>query len=89
MQVRRRKDPTAEQEGYITVLWFPSCCARHEKAEKADKWIKYTSSMLVSFSLFVLCCYGIHHKVHSLFNLGCLHRTIPLCLCDISPTIIR
>ena len=66
MQVRRRKDPTAEQEGYITVLWFPTCCARHEKAEKADKWIKYTSSGLVSFALFVLCCYGIHHKVHPL-----------------------
>ena len=64
MQVRRRKDPTAEQDGYITVLWFPSCCARHEKAEKADKWMKYTSSVLLSFVLFVLCCYGVQHKVH-------------------------
>ncbi len=66
MQVRRRKDPTAEQEGYITVLWFPRCCARHEKAEKADKWMKYTSSIVVSFALFVLCCYGVRHKVLTL-----------------------
>lgn len=65
VQVRRRKDPTAQQEGYITVLWFPRCCSRHEKAEKADKIIKYCSSIVLSFIFIVLCCYGIHHKVTS------------------------
>ncbi len=86
MQVRRRKDPTAEQEGYITVLWFPRCCARHEKAEKADKWMKYTSSIGVSFALFVLCCYGVRYKVHpppppvSLLPLGSVcHSTGKTC----------
>ena len=33
------------------MLWFASCCARHERAEKVDKWMKYSSSIVVSFSL--------------------------------------
>ena len=45
------------------MLWFASCCARHERAEKVDKWMKYSSSIVVSFSLLVLCCYGIQHQV--------------------------
>ena len=48
------------------MLWFASCCARHERAEKVDKWMKYSSSIVVSFSLLILCCYGIQHQVPAL-----------------------
>lgn len=58
-QVQRRKDPTAEHDGYVSVLWFTRCCARHERAEKVDKWIKYSSSVVFSFILCVLCFYII------------------------------
>lgn len=56
-QVRRRKDPTIPQEGYVTVLWFTRCCKRHEGAEKVDKWLKYCSSVGVSLLLCILSFY--------------------------------
>lgn len=54
LQIRRRKDLTIPQEGYITVLWFTRCCARHEGAERLDKWLKYCSSAGLSLVLCVL-----------------------------------
>ena len=63
MQVRRRKDPTALQEGYVKVLWFTRCCARHEKAEKVDKWMKYFSSVVMSLTLTVLGFYIMADEV--------------------------
>jgi hypothetical protein len=56
-QVRRRKDPTIPQEGYVTVLWFTRCCKRHEGAEKVDRWLKYCSSVGVSLLLCILSFY--------------------------------
>lgn len=64
-QVRRRKDPTALQEGYVNVLWFTSCCTRHEKAEKVDKWLKYISSVAMSLTLTILCFCTFSHEVSS------------------------
>ncbi len=63
LQVRRRKDPTAMQEGYVNVLWFTSCCIRHEKAETVDKWLKYFSSVALSLALTILCFCTFGHKV--------------------------
>lgn len=67
LQVRRQKDSTAAQEGYVRVLWFTRCCARHEKAEKVDKWIKYVSSVALSLTLSVLCFCMLAHGVRLSF----------------------
>jgi hypothetical protein len=62
-QVRPKKDPTAEHDGFVTVLWFKRCCARHEGAEKVDKWCKYISSVVVSLALCVLAFCMLSHAV--------------------------
>ncbi|CAL8468740.1 g8280 [Coccomyxa elongata] len=56
------------QEGYVNVLWFTSCCTRHEKAEKVDKWLKYFSSVALSLTLTILCFCTFGHK----FRIGAL-----------------
>ena len=81
VQVRRRKDPTIPQQGYVTVLWYTRCCQRHEGAEKVDKWLKYASSMGVSLLLCIASFYicSILVRSYNLFRTrtACGHAPVP------------
>ena len=89
MQVRRRTDPTAVQDGYVKVLWLTRCCARHEKAEKVYKWMKYISSVALSGTLTILCFFLLAHEVRFEAELCLSKREFLTNVRDQSPIIFR